>query len=258
MTALRGYMNTNVGKAQLGYKGERGYSAYELAVRNGYEGTEEEWIEHFGLDLSGYVQTSDVVDNVTSTETTHPLSAKQGKLLNDSITSLSTNKLNKSDVVDLPSSTSDGKAFSSYGANTLKNSILANDGHIGTLSNLETTSKSNLVSAINELHDNEEEVDITSQITWYESIANTHVIKKGKMIFVYYQGEAKTHAANDVLCKFPDQYIPVMGQQYAPFVVNNNAYGTLFINNSGNISIGMISSTSINGRIYANFSFYIG
>lgn len=34
-------------KGQLGWKGERGYSAYEIAVQNGYEGTEEEWAESF-------------------------------------------------------------------------------------------------------------------------------------------------------------------------------------------------------------------
>lgn len=35
--------------------------------------------------LSGYLQTSDVVDNLSSTSTTAPLSAKQGKELNDMI-----------------------------------------------------------------------------------------------------------------------------------------------------------------------------
>lgn len=72
----------------LGYKGERGYSAYEIAVLEGYEGTEEEWINHFGLDLSGYVQTDDVVDDLTHEYTTRPLSAKQGKVLKDTINSI--------------------------------------------------------------------------------------------------------------------------------------------------------------------------
>ena len=35
--------------------------------------------------LTGYLQTTDVVDNLTSTSTTAPLSAKQGKELNDKI-----------------------------------------------------------------------------------------------------------------------------------------------------------------------------
>lgn len=83
---LRGSLvSSNEAKGGLGFKGERGYSAYEIAVLHGYEGTEQDWIDHFGLDLSGYVQTSDVVDNLTSTETTHPLSANQGKNLKDDI-----------------------------------------------------------------------------------------------------------------------------------------------------------------------------
>ena len=35
--------------------------------------------------LSGYLQTSDVVDSLSSTSTTAPLSANQGKVLNDMI-----------------------------------------------------------------------------------------------------------------------------------------------------------------------------
>lgn len=70
----------------LGWKGERGYSAYQIAVKNGYEGTEQEWIDHFGLDLTGYLQTADVIDDLTSEYTTRPLSANQGKVLNNAIT----------------------------------------------------------------------------------------------------------------------------------------------------------------------------
>ena len=79
---------------ELGYKGERGYSAYEIAVLHGYEGTEQDWIDHFGLDLSDYIQTSDVVDDLTSTSTNYPLSAKQGKELKTLIDS----KANVTDV----------------------------------------------------------------------------------------------------------------------------------------------------------------
>jgi hypothetical protein len=79
-------------EGELGYKGERGYSAYEIAVQNGYEGTEQEWIDHFGLDLTNYVQTSDVVDNLTSDVTNYPLSAKQGKALKTLVDDLDTSK----------------------------------------------------------------------------------------------------------------------------------------------------------------------
>lgn len=62
---LRGSLtSTTDAKGVLGFKGERGYSAYEIAVKNGYQGTEQEWIDHFGLDLTDYVKTSDVLDLV--------------------------------------------------------------------------------------------------------------------------------------------------------------------------------------------------
>lgn len=35
-------------KGQLGWKGERGYSAYEIAAQNGYLGTEEQWLATLG------------------------------------------------------------------------------------------------------------------------------------------------------------------------------------------------------------------
>lgn len=31
-------------RGALCFKGSRGYSAYEIAVQNGYEGTEEQWV----------------------------------------------------------------------------------------------------------------------------------------------------------------------------------------------------------------------
>ena len=43
--------------ADLGFKGERGYSAYEIAVRNGYVGTEESWLAQLGTS-TGYKQAS--------------------------------------------------------------------------------------------------------------------------------------------------------------------------------------------------------
>ena len=36
---------SNMLKGKLAIKGERGYSAYEVAVQNGFEGSESEWLE---------------------------------------------------------------------------------------------------------------------------------------------------------------------------------------------------------------------
>lgn len=105
----------------------RGYSAYEIAVQNGFEGTEAEWLESLrgepgdaagGVTVNGreavegnitirgtdiYVRSgtavsiaqalencmrSDaVVDSLESDDTTKPLSAAQGRILSEAISS---------------------------------------------------------------------------------------------------------------------------------------------------------------------------
>lgn len=58
---LRGSLtSTQEAKGGLGFKGERGYSNYELYVLNGGTMTEEEWLDHFGVDLTDYAKTSEV------------------------------------------------------------------------------------------------------------------------------------------------------------------------------------------------------
>ena len=101
-------------KGKLGFKGERGYSNYEIYVKNGGTLTEQEWLDHFGVDLTDVLKTQDTVDNLTSTSTTKPLSANQGKTLNTSITTVSNN--------------------------------------VGNIANLTTTAKTSTVAAINELN----------------------------------------------------------------------------------------------------------
>lgn len=151
-------------KGSLGFKGETGDSAYQLAVKNGYEGTEAEWIAHFGLDLSGYVQTSDVEDNLTSAYTTRPLSAKQGKVLNDSkqdkltsgttIKTINSNSLLGSGNISLPTTTEVGDVANlTTTATTVVGAINELDAKEGSLVDLTTTDDSSLVNAINELYD---------------------------------------------------------------------------------------------------------
>ena len=50
-------------KGQLGWKGERGFSAYEIAVQNGYSGTEEQWLATLGTSQNF------IVTKVASTST---------------------------------------------------------------------------------------------------------------------------------------------------------------------------------------------
>lgn len=71
---LRGSLtSTSDAKGILGFKGERGYSNYEIYVKNGGTMTEQEWLEHFGVDLTDYIKTSEVnaiVGDLEELETT--------------------------------------------------------------------------------------------------------------------------------------------------------------------------------------------
>lgn len=46
-------------EGELGYKGARGYSAYEIAVQHGYTGTEEQWSEDF-LNAENYYDKTEM------------------------------------------------------------------------------------------------------------------------------------------------------------------------------------------------------
>lgn len=64
---LRGSLTSNTsGKGTLGFKGERGYSNYELYVKSGGTMTEQEWLDHFGVDLTGYCKTSEMTSYVNT------------------------------------------------------------------------------------------------------------------------------------------------------------------------------------------------
>lgn len=67
-------------KGEQGEQGIEGKSAYQVAVENGYEGTEEEWLSEF-LTPEGYILKQDIVDNLESNSNQKVLSAKQGKEL---------------------------------------------------------------------------------------------------------------------------------------------------------------------------------
>lgn len=56
-------------KASLGYKGERGYSAYEIAVQNGFVGTEADWLASLGT-ANHFTKTITVYTTTEENETT--------------------------------------------------------------------------------------------------------------------------------------------------------------------------------------------
>lgn len=60
-------MNSNSLEARLGFKGERGYSAYEIAVQNGYEGSEQDWLATLGT--SSHFDREEIVYNGVAGDT---------------------------------------------------------------------------------------------------------------------------------------------------------------------------------------------
>ncbi|WP_288910809.1 hypothetical protein [uncultured Thomasclavelia sp.] len=48
-------------KGVLAYKGERGYSAYEIAVQKGYIGTEEDWLNTLGTSSQVNINETEYV-----------------------------------------------------------------------------------------------------------------------------------------------------------------------------------------------------
>lgn len=67
LTIVEGNSNDKDNVRAFMVKGERGYSAYEIAVQNGYEGTEEEWKDSF-LNAENYynkTETDNLLDEKT-------------------------------------------------------------------------------------------------------------------------------------------------------------------------------------------------
>lgn len=89
-------------EAQLGFKGERGYSAYEIAVQNGYEGTEQDWLatlgtsSHFSQDSTSYIAVEGQTDfNLPTTYTSDSFVSVyvDGKKLSEDEYTIANNKV---------------------------------------------------------------------------------------------------------------------------------------------------------------------
>ena len=207
-------------KGSLGFKGEHGDSAYELAVKNGYEGTEEEWIEHFGLDLSTYIKGSDVVDNLTSTYTTRPLSANQGKQLDTAkqdklvsgtnIKTINNNTLLGSGNINLPTTSEVGDVTDlETTAEDVVGAINELDGDIGDLNFLNTTAKDSVVNAINEIQtevDNSGWVNLTSEKGSWSSLRYRKI---GKIVTIEGYASSYTWSGNsEIFASIPEGIRP--------------------------------------------------
>lgn len=55
-------------QGRLCYKGERGFSAYDIAVKNGFKGTEQEWLETLGVNISNVIDKDSTNATVPSSK----------------------------------------------------------------------------------------------------------------------------------------------------------------------------------------------
>lgn len=204
-------------KGKLGFKGERGYSNYEIYVKNGGELTEQEWLDHFGVDLTDVLKTQDTVDNLTSTSTTKPLSANQGKTLNTSITTTNTN--------------------------------------LGNVANLTTTNKSNTVAAINELNSGKQ-ASLTSG-TNIKTINGNSILGSGNLVLgdVVYSDWSKTISCDPGMTVASIEVPTITGYTCIANVLraNPSSYIIVTLGSNGDIrayntSGGTIATYSIMGR----------
>ena len=96
--------------------------------------------------------------------------------------------------------------------------------------------------------------DITSSVTFNETVTGTltQFYVKGGVLFIFYQGESKTHSASDLLFTLPSGKRP-SSLTYTTFVASNGInfiFGTISINTSGECKVNQISDSSGAGRVY--------
>lgn len=109
---------------------------------------------------------------------------------------------------------------------------------------------------------NDKAVDVTSSVTFSESISgtNTRFIKKGGVLYIFYQGESKAHSSGDELFTLPDSLLP-LGQIYFLITINSTVYGNCTLattgTNKGKVKLAQLSTGSTTGRVYFNVSFPI-
>lgn len=94
-------------------------------------------------------------------------------------------------------------------------------------------------------------VEATSQVTFTEDTTgtNTRFYTKVGVLYIFYQGESKTHSTGDVLFTLPSGLRPTH-QVYIPFVCNNTGYGNVTITTGGVCTVAQIANGSQAGRLY--------
>lgn len=122
-----------------------------------------------------------------------------------------------------------------------------------TISGLTATT---VQAAIDEVNSKSTTENVMNLVTFTEDISgtNTRFYEKGEVLYIFYQGESKTHTTQETLFTLPSGYRP-LNQLYTPFVMNNFGYGTVEISTLGVAKITNIIGGENTGRVYFNVSF---
>jgi len=100
----------------------------------------------------------------------------------------------------------------------------------------------------------ESRTDITSSVTFNETVTGTltQFYVKADVLYIFYQGESKSHSASDLLFTLPSGKRP-SSLTYTTFVSSNGInfiFGTISINTNGECKVNQISDSSGAGRVY--------
>ena len=92
--------------------------------------------------------------------------------------------------------------------------------------------------------------DITANTTFNETITgtNTKIFVKENVLYIFYQGESKSHSSDETLFTLPNSYKP-SGNFYCTAMINAGGYGIIEIA-SGVAKLWLLNTASVSGRIY--------
>lgn len=138
-------------------------------------------------------------------------------------------------------------------ANTSSLAAVATSGAYNDLSGKPTLATVATSGSYNDLTDKPSFTNITSSVTFNETTGGgTRFYYKDGALYLIYQSEAATHAANDLLFTLPSNYRPSATETIIPFIKNANAYGNVKITGTDGKCVVNTISANNGGRIYFN------
>ena len=131
-----------------GDPGQDGKSAYEIAVDHGYSGTEEDWIKNLGSSFDDSALQAAINKNKTDISNLSADLTNSQSTISQNASNISKNK---TDITNIKSDLSDAVSDIATNKSDISN-LKTNINKIGDLATLQTTDKTSIINAINELN----------------------------------------------------------------------------------------------------------